>query len=71
MRELDKKHGRVYEEDGLYVLEKVFHDLMDLIEEEPGIKKNAEERGFVIKGSSWSIKENPNYPQMGCLSLRL
>ena len=33
MRELDKKHGRIYEEDGLYVLEKVFHDLIDLIEE--------------------------------------
>ena len=61
MRELDKKPGRIYEEDGLYVLEKVFHDLIDLIEEEPRIKKNAIEKGFVIEDSSWSIKNNPNY----------
>lgn len=61
MREINRDEGRVYSIDDHYYLEKVYDDLIDLIEDEKIIKKRARKGGFKIVSYNWAIKENKNY----------
>ena len=46
MREINRDEGRVYSIDDHYYLEKIYDDLLDLIQEEKKIKTRARKRGF-------------------------
>tara|TARA_R110002110_G_scaffold303590_5_gene517782 strand:- start:555 stop:869 length:315 start_codon:yes stop_codon:yes gene_type:complete len=61
MKAIETKYGTIFHEDGKYILEKIYRDLGDLIEEEPKIKKRAKKLGFTIEDSIWYIEDNPLY----------
>ena len=61
MREINKKDGRVYAKDDHYFLEKIYDDLLDLIEEEKLIKRRAKKGGFKLVKYNWYVKDNERY----------
>ena len=61
MKAIETKYGKIFHEDGKYILEKVYKDLGSLIDEEPKIKKRAKNLGFSVEDSIWYIEDNPLY----------
>ena len=46
MREINREKGRVYNIDNHYYLEKIYDDLLDLINDEKELKEGAKKGGF-------------------------
>tara|TARA_R100001129_G_C5174804_1_gene205931 strand:+ start:361 stop:633 length:273 start_codon:yes stop_codon:yes gene_type:complete len=61
MKELDENIGKIYHENGYYYLEKIYDSLVELMGEEPRVKKRAKRHGFKIIKSHWHLGENPFY----------
>ena len=61
MKELDENIGKIYHKNGYYYLEKIYDSLVELIGEEPRVKKRAKRHGFKIIKSHWHLGKNPFY----------
>ena len=61
MKKLDADIGKIYAKDDFYYLEKIFDNLLELIEDESSIKKRAKQHGFKVIKSNWAIEDNPHY----------
>jgi len=61
MRELDADIGKIYFKDDFYYLEKIYEELVDLMEDEIRIKKRSKKHGFEIIKTNWAIQPNPYY----------
>jgi len=61
MTAIETDFGKVFFEDGNYVLEKVYRGLDELMQEEPRIKRRAKKLGFSVKSNKWYIEDNPLY----------
>lgn len=61
MREINREKGRVYNIDNHYYLEKIYDDLLDLINDEKELKERAKKGGFKILDYNWAIQNNENY----------
>ena len=61
MKGLDENIGKIYHEKGFYYLEKVYEDLVELIDDESRVKRRAKKHGFKVMQSNWHLGKNPNH----------
>tara|TARA_R100000458_G_scaffold56656_1_gene61797 strand:- start:154 stop:384 length:231 start_codon:yes stop_codon:yes gene_type:complete len=59
MREIETRFGKVSLDSSSFFVERVYADLIDLIEDEEDLKDRMEDSGFTILDSTWKIKTHP------------